>query len=196
MLDCALEVFLEYGYELATIDTIIAALGMHKSTVYGLYADKEALFRATIQRALDRWVLPVENLKAVETDDLEATLLAIARLSLDNSASPIALKLQRIIIAESFRVPEITRMFWEQGVRSSIEYVSALLAERARRGEIVTDQPELMAHGFFTLTIGLITRMILMGTQIDQREIDRRIRVYVKLFLNGVRPRRASDNRP
>jgi TetR/AcrR family transcriptional repressor of mexJK operon len=190
LLDTALEVFLEYGYEQATIDTIIAAIGMHKSTVYSLYPDKEALFRATVERAIRRWVQPIEVLKEVETDDLEATLIAIARLRLENSISPLALKLQRIVIAESFRVPEITRIFYEQGVQSSMEYLTDLLARRARLGEIAVDQPELMAHGFFTLTVGLITRMILMGTKIDQREIDRRVRLYVRLFLNGIRPKR------
>jgi TetR/AcrR family transcriptional repressor of mexJK operon len=190
LLDRALDAFLKYGYELATIDQIIGSIGMHKSTVYSLYTDKKALFRATVQRAITRWKQPVEALRAVETDDLEATLIAIARLLMMNSVSPAALKLQRIIIAESFRVPEITQMYWEKGVRSSAEYVTDLLARRAKQGEILVDQPELIAHGFLTLTVGLITRMILMGTKIDQRGIDKRIRLYVKLFLDGIRPQR------
>jgi TetR/AcrR family transcriptional regulator, mexJK operon transcriptional repressor len=190
LLDRALDVFLRRGYKLATMEEIIGSIGMHKSTVYSLYADKEALFRATVQRAIKQWIQPVDVLKAAETDDLEATLIAIARLRMENSVSPIALKLQRIIIAESFRFPEITQMFWEQGVRSSVEYLTQLLAQRAKKGEILVEQPELIAHGFFTLTVGLITRMILLGTKMDQQETDRRIKVYVKLFLNGVRPPR------
>jgi TetR/AcrR family transcriptional regulator, mexJK operon transcriptional repressor len=189
LLDRALDVFLERGYELATIEEIIGSIGMHKSTVYSLYAGKEALFRATIRRAIKQWIQPVEVLKAVETDDLGATLIAIARLTINYSVSPIALKLQRIIIAESFRFPEVTQMFWEQGVRSNVEYVTDLLVRRARQGEILVDEPELTAHGFLTLTVGLMTRMILVGTKLDQRQIDKRIRVYVKLFLDGVRPR-------
>jgi TetR/AcrR family transcriptional repressor of mexJK operon len=189
LLDRALDVFLEHGYEFATIEEIIGPIGMHKSTVYSLYADKKTLFRATVERAIHRWKLPVEALRAVETDDLEATLSAIARLLIKNTVSPIALKLQRIIIAESFRVPEITQMFWEQGTLPSFEVVRDLLARRARRGEIQVDQPELIAHGFLTLTVGLVTRMTLVGTKMDQREIEKRIRVYVRLFLEGVRPR-------
>jgi TetR/AcrR family transcriptional repressor of mexJK operon len=189
LLDRALDVFLEHGYELATIEEIIGPIGMHKSTVYGLYADKKTLFRATVERAIQRWKLPVEALKAVLTDDLEATLNAIARLLTKNTVSPIALKLQRIIIAESFRVPEITQMFWEQGTLPSFEVVTDLLARRAKQGEIQVDQPELIAHGFLTLTVGLTTRTILLGAKINQGEIDKRIRVFVKLFLDGVRPR-------
>ena len=190
LLDRALDVFLEHGYELATMEEIIGSIGMHKSTVYSLYADKEALFRATVQRAIRQWIQPVEALKAVESQDLEATLIAIALLRMENSVSPVALKLQRIIIAESFRFPEITEMYWEQGVRSSVEYVTDLLTRRAKQGEILVEHPELMAHGFFTLTVGLMTRMILMGAKIDQQETGRRITLYVRLFLNGVRPRR------
>jgi len=190
LLDRALDVFLEHGYELATIDEIIGSIGMHKGTVYSLYADKKALFRATVQRAINGWKQPVEELRAVETDDLEATLIAVARLLLMNSVSPVALKLQRIIIAESFRVPEVTQVFWENGPRSSVEYVTDLLARRARQGEILVDQPELIAFGFLTLTVGLMSRMILVGTKLDQREIDKRLRLYVRLFLNGIRPQR------
>jgi TetR/AcrR family transcriptional repressor of mexJK operon len=192
LLDRALDMFLEYGYELATIDEMIGSIGMHKNTVYSLYTDKKALFRATIERAIQRWKQPVEALRAVETDDLEATLIALARLLIRNTASPIALKLQRIIIAESFRVPEITQMFWEKGFQPSFEVLADLLARRARQGEIVADEPDLIAYGFLTLTVGLMTRMILLGTKINQAEIDKRIRLYVKLFLDGVRPRKTS----
>jgi TetR/AcrR family transcriptional repressor of mexJK operon len=189
LLDRALEVFLERGYELATIEEIIGSIGMHKGTFYSLYAGKEALFRATIQQAIKQWIQPVEVLKAVESDDLAATLTAIAWLRIDNSISPIALKLQRIIIAESFRFPEITRMYGEQGVRACVEYLTDLFARRARQGEIVVEEPELIAYGFLTLTVGLVTRMKLLGTKLDQRQIEKRVRVYVKLFLDGVRPR-------
>lgn len=195
LLDRALDVFLKYGYELATIEQIIGSIGMHKSTVYKLYTDKKALFRASMRRAITRWKQPVAALRAVETDDLEATLIAVARLLMMNSVSPVALKLQRIIIAESFRVPEITQTYWEKGVRSSVEHVTQLFARRARRGEILVDQPELIAHGFLALTVGLMTRMILLGTRIDQRGIDRRIRLYVRLFLDGIRPQRKPKQR-
>ncbi len=33
-------------------------------------ADKEALFRATIRRAVERWTVPIDALGAVETADL------------------------------------------------------------------------------------------------------------------------------
>ncbi len=189
LLDRALDIFLNYGYELATIEEIVGSIGMHKSTAYGLYGDKKALFRAAVEHAILRWKTPTEVFRALESEDLEATLIAIAQLAVKNSTSPMGLKLQRIVIAESFRVPEITQMFWEHGGRPSHQVVVDLLTRRATLGEIQLDQPELMAHGVLTLSVGLMNRMILVGTKLSQSEIDKRIKVYVKLFLNGVRPR-------
>jgi AcrR family transcriptional regulator len=128
------------------------------------------LFRAAVQRAIKRWILPIEALHAVETDDLEATLIAIARIRMENSISPIGLKLHRIVNAESYRVPEIIPLFWEQGGRPSIRYVAELLARHARQGKIVADEPELLAHGFLTLVVGGPTRAVLLGSKIDKAE--------------------------
>jgi TetR/AcrR family transcriptional regulator, mexJK operon transcriptional repressor len=184
-----LDFFLDNGYELATIEMIRTSIGMTKRTLYSLYEDKKMLFRAAVQRALTRWVIPIDTLRAVETDDLEATLIAIARIRMESSISPIGLKLQRIVNAESYRVPEIIPLFWEQGGRPSIRYLADLLARHAKQGRILADDPELLAHGFLMLVVGGPTRTILLGAKVDKAEIDRRIRVYVKLFLDGVRTR-------
>ena len=45
LLDRALELFLENGFELVTMEAIAAAVGMTKRTVYARYEDKCALFR-------------------------------------------------------------------------------------------------------------------------------------------------------
>src|ERR1700759_762818 len=77
LLDRALEMFLESGFELVTLDAIAAALGMTKRTMYARYRDKRALFLACVQRAIDAWVMPVGQLRAAETGDLETTLVAV-----------------------------------------------------------------------------------------------------------------------
>lgn len=88
LLDCALEIFLDNGFQRSTIDYIATATGMAKRTIYARYPDKAALFEAAVQRAVDRWIIPVEVLHEVETEDLEETLVAIARIRLDSYTSP------------------------------------------------------------------------------------------------------------
>src|SRR5262245_28968785 len=75
LLDTALDLFLEQGFERTSIDAITSAAGMAKRTVYLRYGDKESLFRAALERAIEDWIVPIERLRAAERDDFEETLL-------------------------------------------------------------------------------------------------------------------------
>jgi TetR/AcrR family transcriptional regulator, mexJK operon transcriptional repressor len=192
LLDLALELFLEKGFELVTIDAVAAAVGMTKRTVYGLYEDKRALFKAAVQRAIERWIVPTEALRAVETDDLETTLKAIARIRLANAISPAGLRLLRVINAESYRFPEIPKLAYEQGQRPTIDYIADLLRRRHRAGEIKITRPELAAISFLGMVVGPMSRGMGWTGQRDAPgadEIEDRIRYSVRLFLDGARRR-------
>jgi AcrR family transcriptional regulator len=84
LLDKALDLFLEKGFERTTIDAITASAGMAKRTVYLRYSDKTALFKAALQRAIEDWIVPVERLRAAESDDVEETLLRVGQILLEN----------------------------------------------------------------------------------------------------------------
>ncbi|MFT3929423.1 MAG: TetR/AcrR family transcriptional regulator [Spongiibacteraceae bacterium] len=189
LLDRALELFLEKGFELATIDAIAASVGMTKRTVYGLYADKTMLFKATIQRAIERWIVPIEKLHAVETDDLEATLIAVARIRMTNAMSSAGLRLQRIINTESYRFPEIFTLAHEQGSRPTIDYLADLLQRHAQKKTIAVDKPEIAATAFLSMVVGGPLRAIVWGGEVDEVALEERIQYCVKLFLNGARSR-------
>lgn len=190
LLDLALELFLERGFELVTIEAIAAAVGMTKRTVYGLYEDKKAIFKATVQRAIERWIVPVETLRAVESDNLEATLRAVARIRIANATSPAGLRLHRIINAESYRFPEIHRLAYDQGQRPTIDYLEDLLRRHHRDGAIKITKPEIAAPAFLGMvTGGLITRVVLGSAPLEPEEVEERIRYSVRLFLDGARRR-------
>jgi AcrR family transcriptional regulator len=50
VLDAALEVFLEHGYEGSSMDAIARAAGVSKPVVYDCFASKDELFKALFQR--------------------------------------------------------------------------------------------------------------------------------------------------
>src|ERR1700724_4660788 len=80
LLDAALDLFLEHGFELTTIDMIATRINMTKRTVYARYADKAALFRGAVQRAIERQIVPRSVLEGFDQGDLTETLASIARL--------------------------------------------------------------------------------------------------------------------
>ena len=190
LLDHALEMFLERGYELATMEAIAASVGMAKRTVYARYEDKAALFRATVQRAIERYTVSVESLKVAETNDVEETLINLARMRVAHVMSPAGMRLQRILNTESYRFPEILTWTFEQGAKPMIDYLAQVLRRFTAEGIIDIDEPERTATVFLSMVVGGPTRIIASGNTIGQDDLESRIRFSVRLFLKGALTRK------
>jgi TetR/AcrR family transcriptional repressor of mexJK operon len=189
LLNVALDIFLERGFEPATMEEIAIQVGMSKRTVYARYEDKATLFKAVVRRAIERYTVPREAVEAVATDDLEETLAAIARLRIANLATPVATKLQRILSAQSYRFPELFNAAFEQGTGPTISVLCDLFVRYSKRREINVTEPQRAATAFLSLVVGGPARIIVSGNKLDAAQIEKHIRFAVGLFLNGVRRR-------
>ncbi|MFM5906701.1 MAG: TetR/AcrR family transcriptional regulator, partial [Novosphingobium sp.] len=130
LLDRALDLFLETGFDATTIEAISSAIGMSRRTIYARYGDKETLFKAALQRAIDQWIVPVEALRAAELDSLEDTLLGVARIWAENLQRPFGWRLARIAATEAFTWPELAQHLREAMGAQTFGYVTDLLARR------------------------------------------------------------------
>lgn len=179
LLDTALDLFLERGFEGTTIEAIIDALGMSRRTVYARYGDKITLFKAALQRAIDDWVVPAERLRAAETEDLEETLLAIARLMVANVRTPSGMRLARIANAEVFRMPEIADYLWQGTAQVALAYLGDLF--RRRLSPATADDAAL---AFLLLVVEGAFQTKVWHRMADA-ELDRQVVYRTRLFLNG-----------
>jgi TetR/AcrR family transcriptional repressor of mexJK operon len=186
MLDRALDMFLEHGFEQTTLDAIVSSIGMTKRTIYGRYDDKLALFRAAVQQAIKQWILPSDILRTLEVDDLEGTLLAVARRRIADVLSPTGLKIQRIIHVASFRFPDILASVYDQANKPVVEFLSDVLTRHHRKGTIFVDRPDVAAMIFMGMVIGGATRRIAMGELPPPHDVEDLMTYSIKLFLNGV----------
>lgn len=184
LLETALDLFLLHGYEGASIEKIAAALGMAKRTIYALYPDKKALFMASLQRAITDWIVPIEQLRALECDELADTLIRIGQRLVDNVLTPQGIRLMRITNAESGRMPEISVYTYEQGTGPTLVYLTELFARRADRTVNEATAREA-ALAFLYLIVSGPANMTAWGIAVDPDDIQRRIRFSVQLFLNG-----------
>jgi AcrR family transcriptional regulator len=191
LLDKALDLFLERGFERTTIDAITASAGMAKRTVYLRYSDKTALFKAALQRAIEDWIVPVERLRAAESDDVEDTLLRVGQILLENLMGPAGLRLLRITNAESARMPEIGAYTTQNGTAPTIAYLADLIQRRIPFRSDVAD-PQEAAFAFLYLVACGPATMAAWGVVLDAAAIDRHTQYCVRLFLYGLLPREAS----
>ncbi|MBV1906797.1 MAG: TetR family transcriptional regulator C-terminal domain-containing protein [Pseudomonadales bacterium] len=60
IMDAALEIFAQYGYEGATVDKIAAKAGISKPNLHYYYDTKSDLYIAVLQRTLETWLAPLK----------------------------------------------------------------------------------------------------------------------------------------
>ncbi len=189
LLDAALDLFLEHGFELTTIEMIAARINMTKRTIYARYADKASLFLGAVQRAVERQIVPRSVLEDLDQGDLAETLASIARLRIGQVMTPNGLRLQRIINTESYRFPEIFTANFEQSALPVMNFVAGLLDRAVAAGQIGPTDSGLAASAFMSMVISGQVRAIVSGRLPTEAEMDRKIYFTVHLLLDGLRPR-------
>src|SRR5713226_8095349 len=116
IVDAAAKLFLEFGYERASMNELAKRLSGSKATLYGYFPSKEALFVAVVREiATVHLSEATEELRARAEGGttLESTLLRFAErmlLVLTNDSS--ALAVYRLVVAEAGR-SEVGQLFHE-----------------------------------------------------------------------------------
>lgn len=180
--------FLDHGYDRATMEMIAEAAGITKRTLYARYPDKRAVFLDVIPWALTRSV-EQEAPSDIADDDLEAALLAIGRGALKRALDPDIVRLHRIAMNESARFPEFAVSAETFGWSQRHRQVIRLLRRHQAAGDIEPDDIELAAEHFLALVEVLPARLADFGVYRSRRQEERHLRHAVNLFLRGILPR-------
>lgn len=189
LLDTALDLFLEYGFESTTIEMIAGRVNMTKRTVYARYPDKAGLFLAAVRRAVEDLIVRPESLAEFDNGDLTQTLEAVARLRIGQVMTPDGLRLQRVINAESYRFPEIFALYYEQSTKPVIDFVAGVLERAVAAGTLAPTKPTLAALSFMSMVVGGSVRAVTTGRPFTPAEIDERVHFTVNLLVDGLRVR-------
>jgi TetR/AcrR family transcriptional regulator, mexJK operon transcriptional repressor len=133
--EAAARLFQEQGYGAVSMDAIARAAGVSKATIYAHFADKAELFEELMKAACrEEWVA-VTMLDA-EPGDLRAELHAIGKAYAEFLVDPRAVRIYRMVLAESPRFPELGRAFFEGGPRLITDKLTAYLARAEAQGKL------------------------------------------------------------
>lgn len=127
LITAATDIFLQYGFEGATLDMIIEQAGGSRSTLYKNFGDKEGLFAAVIAYMIDD-IFQEPDEKAPPLDTIEAVLSFYGSRFLLNVLKPESIGLYRLILGEYNRFPDITQAFFEQGPVKSYRLLTQKLS--------------------------------------------------------------------
>jgi AcrR family transcriptional regulator len=156
LLDAAVEVFAQRGYQRATIDHIAAEAGLSKGTVYWHFSSKAELFQALLEERVDR---PAENvLEITRTAGPEQPTAAMVGAGIGQlfAQQPAVLRLLHEYWAAAARDPEVRERYVRRQ-RNLREAVAETLRIRQERLGAVpfAIRPENLATAFIALALGL-----------------------------------------
>jgi TetR/AcrR family transcriptional regulator, mexJK operon transcriptional repressor len=186
--EAAVAVFLESGYDGATMEEIARAAGITKRTLYARFPGKRAVFLDVIPWALTRTVDKDSGTK-IDDDDLGAALTAIGRGAIKRAIDPDTVRLHRIVRNETGRFPEFAVSAETLGWSRRQRQVMELLRHHQDQGTVEVDDIELAAEHFLALVEALPARLADFGVYRSRRQETRHLQHAVNLFLNGILPR-------
>jgi TetR/AcrR family transcriptional regulator, mexJK operon transcriptional repressor len=159
-----------------------------KRTFYHRFPDKAALFGAVVRRIIEE-LRPPSDPPLYEAGSLEQVLGRLARLMLGAVLMPKALALNRLMVAEAQRFPELAGIVAREGGRAElVGQIAAKLEREARAGALAIERPEFAAEQFIQLVVSLPQRRAFgLGTPMTEAELDGWADDCVNLFLNGCR---------
>ncbi len=137
ILDAARKVFLDRGFEGASIDEIADVARSGKPTIYARFRDKKALFTAAITRYVIAKQAQLESYSPSGTT-IDERLASVGVILLQEALTLEWINLLRLSIAEARRFPDlggiVIRMTRERGT----EIMMRLLGEVAESSEVET----------------------------------------------------------
>ena len=147
ILEEATALFIERGYERASMNELNARVGGSKGTLYQQFGNKQALFAAVLDHVLQDHMAQLDE---ADFDSLELTqgLEAIARVTLGTVSSPQAMGIWRLLYAEAPRSPEIGRLFIEHGPEKTFAGLQRFFARHVELGHIHCSSPAAASEYF------------------------------------------------
>jgi TetR/AcrR family transcriptional repressor of mexJK operon len=189
ILDVAQACFLEQGFASTSMSTIAARVGGSKGTLYNYFKNKEELFAAMIQRTCGSLQATLFDV-GLEGGEPEARLTHYARAFLSHLMTPEAMGIQRLVISETGRFPELGQVFYDSGPRIVLGRIGAFLQELMDAGRLRRTDPLIAAQHFKDITISGIYWPRAWGVAGDPtpEEMDAQVQRSVETFLRAYAP--------
>ncbi len=182
----ARQVFLERGFDAASMGDIARAAGVSKGTLYVYFQDKEDLFAALVTSECSETAELLFVLDANEAD-IEKVLTKLGTSFIAAMVRPEHIATLRTVIAIGSRFPEIGMRFFEAGPCLGVRRLADYLKVKVEQGVLDIEDVELAASQFLSLCKDGVTLPILLGSEadVDSVHANKIVRGAVRTFMRA-----------
>lgn len=191
----ALELFSERGYDSVSVGEIAQAVGIKAPSLYNHYPSKQAIFDAIVastaaqyQRDTDRIQIHVQNDRQdvpVFAHITEEGLFQKVRQIFEYSLHDDAIRrFRKMMTIEQFRSPELGAMYSQRYVDRVVQYHAGIFRSLIAAGEIQPEDPDTLAM----LYVAPVITLIAICDRQPEREGEclEKLRKHVGLFFRMV----------
>lgn len=186
ILDGARRCFLKHGFDAASMNDIVKAAGVSKSTVYAYFPSKEKLFETMVyidRRSAIEQIVVIEN----EERPIAQVLTELGHRMATRFIGAEQIAYSRMLMSVAGRFPAVGRSYFEAGPALAIARISAYLQRKIDDGTLREVDAELAAMQFIELVqCGLFKPQLFLAADLFKpRSISEVVESGVGVFLLG-----------
>jgi AcrR family transcriptional regulator len=187
ILDGARKVFMDLGFDGASMGEIARSAGVSKGTLYVYFADKNRLFEAIVEEEALAQGKVAFNFDPER--DVTTTLMEFGQAYIQLLCRPGGGSATRTVMAIAERMPEVGRRFYNNVIALTIARLAAYLEVRVRLGDLEIEDCPLAATQFMELCqASLFKPFIFQAAPAPSAErITHVIESATRMFLAGYR---------
>lgn len=185
ILDGAKRVFMEQGFEAASMNDITRAAGVSKGTIYVYFENKEDLFGDMIERERRRITETVRHALDGQQPIAE-TLKEFGILFATHMTADHTIRAMRMVIAANHRLPSLCSRFFSAAPINPVSVLQEYLDRQVAVGTIVSEDTAHAAKQFIELTtVGLFKPRIFgaMEEVPPKAVIESNVTSAIRVFL-------------
>jgi len=149
ILDGARKVFMDLGFDGASMGEIARAAGVSKGTLYVYFADKCRLFEAIVEEETLQHGQMVFNFDPGR--DIPTTLREFGHAYIAMICRPGGGSAIRTVMAIAERMPDVGRRYYERVLEKTINRLAVYLDAHVKLGELAIDDCQLAASQFMLM---------------------------------------------
>lgn len=194
ILTAATAVFLEQGYERASMEGVARTAECSKATLYNYFSSKESLLEAVVRaygtnfltRAADE-IYRQDSRNLPLPDRLQRFGEGMLGAMMSDWKG---LRLYRMVIGEAGH-SGIGDIFYESGVRESMNALAMLMEQHIEGGDLLPARPDLRAKQFSALVKAEADELFLRQNMpvFTGENIAAMVKNAVEIFISGASPR-------
>lgn len=165
------------GYAALTVDGVAQRAGVHKTTVYRRWKDREALVVDALAEHF------AADIPTPDTGSIESDLRLLARALVDSMTGPIGTAVQVAMHSDAGRLPEIAEAR-RQIFADRFRRAEPVVSRAVERGELPPGTDPVLVLS--TLAAPIHFRLLVSGEPVDQTVADRAAGVTLAAARAGV----------